>query len=130
AREELRRIRQNRPVISLAVTAGKEEDPEIFAGLSWTIGFNRRQQLEINRIKVDQGERAVRRAETAVEDRVAAALADFELERQAMDWLELQWQEAERTYRGIDRKSTRLNSSHVKISYAVFCLKKTTMTNS
>src|SRR5690606_39854413 len=23
-----------------------------------------------------------------------------------------------------DRKSTRLNSSHVKISYAVFCLKK------
>src|SRR5690606_41935940 len=29
-------------------------------------------------------------------------------------------------YTGIveDRKSTRLNSSHVKISYAVFCLKK------
>src|SRR5215475_6241552 len=26
--------------------------------------------------------------------------------------------------RGPDRKSTRLNSSHVKISYAVFCLKK------
>src|SRR5690606_41461298 len=25
---------------------------------------------------------------------------------------------------GSDRKSTRLNSSHVKISYAVFCLKK------
>src|SRR5699024_9253491 len=25
---------------------------------------------------------------------------------------------------GIDRKSTRLNSSHVSISYAVFCLKK------
>src|SRR5207302_9427528 len=25
---------------------------------------------------------------------------------------------------GTDRKSTRLNSSHVKISYAVFCLKK------
>src|SRR5699024_12379038 len=27
---------------------------------------------------------------------------------------------------GQDRKSTRLNSSHVSISYAVFCLKKTT----
>src|SRR5690606_28335680 len=27
---------------------------------------------------------------------------------------------------GIDRKSTRLNSSHVKISYAVSCLKKKT----
>src|SRR5207302_4684613 len=28
-----------------------------------------------------------------------------------------------------DRKSTRLNSSHVKISYAVFCLKKKKKTN-
>src|SRR5258705_975745 len=27
---------------------------------------------------------------------------------------------------GIDRKSTRLNSSHLGISYAVFCLKKKT----
>src|SRR2546421_7949414 len=27
-------------------------------------------------------------------------------------------------HRGIDRKSTRLNSSHDQISYAVFCLKK------
>src|SRR2546427_7708441 len=27
---------------------------------------------------------------------------------------------------GIDRKSTRLNSSHSQISYAVFCLKKKT----
>src|SRR5690554_7187946 len=26
--------------------------------------------------------------------------------------------------RRVDRKSTRLNSSHVRISYAVFCLKK------
>src|SRR2546427_6616674 len=32
----------------------------------------------------------------------------------------------ERTFTGIirDRKSTRLNSSHSQISYAVFCLKK------
>src|SRR5690606_40621205 len=32
----------------------------------------------------------------------------------------------ERHFEGFlgDRKSTRLNSSHVKISYAVFCLKK------
>src|SRR5690606_41203854 len=37
---------------------------------------------------------------------------------------------SEPTRRGVavyrDRKSTRLNSSHVKISYAVFCLKKKT----
>src|SRR5690606_41796371 len=30
--------------------------------------------------------------------------------------------------RPLDRKSTRLNSSHVKISYAVFCLKKKSKT--
>src|SRR5690606_41173713 len=29
-------------------------------------------------------------------------------------------------FEGLDRKSTRLNSSHLKISYAVFCLKKKT----
>src|SRR5690606_42138905 len=32
--------------------------------------------------------------------------------------------DAEPSAVGRDRKSTRLNSSHVKISYAVFCLKK------
>src|SRR5690625_6472050 len=31
-----------------------------------------------------------------------------------------------RSLAGTDRKSTRLNSSHVAISYAVFCLKKKT----
>src|SRR5256885_3542611 len=33
----------------------------------------------------------------------------------------LRWQHPQR---GLDRKSTRLNSSHLVISYAVFCLKK------
>src|SRR5436305_3250598 len=32
----------------------------------------------------------------------------------------------ERPHGRADRKSTRLNSSHVRISYAVFCLKKKT----
>src|SRR3712207_7739217 len=31
--------------------------------------------------------------------------------------------------RTVDRKSTRLNSSHANISYAVFCLKKKKKTN-
>src|SRR5690606_42038462 len=35
-----------------------------------------------------------------------------------------QGQDRRGTGAGRDRKSTRLNSSHVKISYAVFCLKK------
>src|SRR5258707_6867354 len=41
--------------------------------------------------------------------------------------LHLNADQPERDYRGrIDRKSTRLNSSHANISYAVFCLKKKT----
>src|SRR5256885_11744168 len=31
---------------------------------------------------------------------------------------------SEASWKGTDRKSTRLNSSHLVISYAVFCLKK------
>src|SRR5690606_41239277 len=34
------------------------------------------------------------------------------------------YQKGGATCLSVDRKSTRLNSSHVKISYAVFCLKK------
>src|SRR3712207_7470508 len=39
-----------------------------------------------------------------------------------MPWLKIANQGAE--YGAVDRKSTRLNSSHANISYAVFCLKK------
>src|SRR3989442_2050354 len=40
---------------------------------------------------------------------------------------DLEWQGRSQSTAGagaLDRKSTRLNSSHVRISYAVFCLKK------
>src|SRR6266700_1379139 len=40
----------------------------------------------------------------------------------AAQWFTIFWQHLS------DRKSTRLNSSHVKISYAVFCLKKKKIT--
>src|SRR5690554_7572617 len=57
----------------------------------------------------------------------ASALSDEELLLQVQRgdvWaLELLVQRYWRRVRG-DRKSTRLNSSHVRISYAVFCLKK------
>src|SRR5256885_11302009 len=33
-------------------------------------------------------------------------------------------EQQQRSQRNLDRKSTRLNSSHLVISYAVFCLKK------
>src|SRR5207253_6995247 len=42
--------------------------------------------------------------------------------RRQNGWEELQISVAQSA--GVDRKSTRLNSSHVAISYAVFCLKK------
>src|SRR5690625_6317566 len=45
--------------------------------------------------------------------------ADFE--KQKKEWAKLK---NEPTVTKEDRKSTRLNSSHVAISYAVFCLKK------
>src|SRR5690606_40696073 len=47
-------------------------------------------------------------------DAKAAARAELDAEREAGLWADGEE----------DRKSTRLNSSHVKISYAVFCLKK------
>src|SRR5215217_8603980 len=47
--------------------------------------------------------------------------------RQAPRWRRPNlWTAGERTR---DRKSTRLNSSHANISYAVFCLKKKTKKN-
>src|SRR5687768_17996662 len=55
-------------------------------------------------------------------------LVDHLGDRRRRDVLDLgQLAEGERTVtldRGQDRKSTRLNSSHGYISYAVFCLKK------
>src|SRR3712207_8300982 len=39
-------------------------------------------------------------------------------------WEALTEYEQQRQYERLDRKSTRLNSSHANISYAVFCLKK------
>src|SRR5690606_12049106 len=53
---------------------------------------------------------------------LAAATGPFplRLRRQVVTMSALFFQRAQ----PLDRKSTRLNSSHVKISYAVFCLKK------
>src|SRR5690606_40702501 len=59
---------------------------------------------------------------------LAAAFAAFEAERmadaRAIQQMALENYIEMRDLVDEDRKSTRLNSSHVKISYAVFCLKK------
>src|SRR5207249_8091466 len=51
---------------------------------------------------------------TPFRSRIAAEIPDF----RPLDHL------AAKRAKRLDRKSTRLNSSHVSISYAVFCLKK------
>src|SRR3712207_7436546 len=48
-----------------------------------------------------------------------------EEKRGVIRWLRPEFQNKQRpTQMDLDRKSTRLNSSHANISYAVFCLKK------
>src|SRR5690606_16041582 len=47
-----------------------------------------------------------------------SAMSRHQWYRSLPEWVPVPWPASE------DRKSTRLNSSHVKISYAVFCLKK------
>src|SRR5947199_4273999 len=59
---------------------------------------------------------------------LACCACDENVERvQNALWGELEWERLARQQQiklWIDRKSTRLNSSHLGISYAVFCLKK------
>src|SRR5690606_39771674 len=64
----------------------------------------------------DQG--AVPATVGVIDGRVVVGLAADQLERLSMGGAE------KASTWNLDRKSTRLNSSHVKISYAVFCLKK------
>src|SRR5690554_7009746 len=51
---------------------------------------------------------------------------EFALARWAANNLSEHDRQHATVYTSGDRKSTRLNSSHVRISYAVFCLKKKT----
>src|SRR3712207_9002994 len=53
--------------------------------------------------------------------RAEAATRTLELTPTAMSYTDQLWP--------TDRKSTRLNSSHANISYAVFCLKKNNLNN-
>src|SRR3712207_8289515 len=57
----------------------------------------------------------------------AAGLAICQYEGESSFYLfgcDEEWNSVTDTWHGSDRKSTRLNSSHANISYAVFCLKK------
>src|SRR5690606_41674057 len=65
-----------------------------------------------------------RHCRTMLVDSIAVHRARFS--RAFLTCVARQWPVSLRAHRRMrrDRKSTRLNSSHVKISYAVFCLKK------
>src|SRR3989442_11187869 len=60
---------------------------------------------------------------TAGEQRISNFLI-WETAYAEFHFTETLWPDFELGKFEIDRKSTRLNSSHVRISYAVFCLKK------
>src|SRR5436189_2172582 len=57
---------------------------------------------------------------------VRERLVDVDAEVLALEALEVHDHARLVNLKGLDRKSTRLNSSHRCISYAVFCLKKKT----
>src|SRR3712207_7243943 len=59
-------------------------------------------------------------------DALEVAVGGVEADRRGLEVLVEAVEEVEDLDRVLDRKSTRLNSSHANISYAVFCLKKKT----
>src|SRR3712207_8927913 len=75
------------------------------------------------RSQSDAGRPEVDRAMVHVDrdDDVARLTRAIELAAQAQEWQVVKMLGAQLE---ADRKSTRLNSSHANISYAVFCLKK------
>src|SRR5256885_4284572 len=79
----------------------------------YTTLFRSRSHLEIGHAVVAARQRHRRRGAQQVEDQRGVL-------RQASVALIVRGRIVER----VDRKSTRLNSSHLVISYAVFCLKK------
>src|SRR5258708_22485782 len=60
----------------------------------------------------------------ALADNLGRAGHDFKVQSLQVGFQEVQPCQALAAQQGRDRKSTRLNSSHQIISYAVFCLKK------
>src|SRR5690625_1203682 len=117
-----------------------EEDEELLLSTlaARTKAKNKKEPLSLEELKakVDAEEAAKakpvfltkeQRAEEALKRRqeeVAAKRKQQEEERKRrMNFME-EAKRSERDSMDLDRKSTRLNSSHVAISYAVFCMKK------
>src|SRR5690606_41547346 len=70
----------------------------------------------------------IERRDEEIRKDVSICLFKARLHKLDYEWAEAEhWYELAAYYTNEDRKSTRLNSSHVKISYAVFGLKKKTI---
>src|SRR5690625_4163954 len=78
----------------------------------WNMAVTIKTPEEIEKMRV-AGQLAARTLQM-IEEHVKPGVTTDELNRICHDYIEQR----------ADRKSTRLNSSHVAISYAVFCLKK------
>src|SRR5690606_20484243 len=89
------------------------------SGLRWIMPFVKRI------IKIDMREQVVDvpPQDVITKDNVVVTV-DAVIYFEPTDPVKLQYNVANFILAVTDRKSTRLNSSHVKISYAVFCLKK------
>src|SRR5690606_39524261 len=91
------------------------------SGARWVIlGHSERRQYFG---ETDEFVREKVRAALAAGLRPIACIGETLEEREANRTLEVVFRQLD-AIRDEDRKSTRLNSSHAKISYAVFCLKK------
>src|SRR5207249_5067197 len=92
----------------------KDQKDKVSYSIGMNIGFNlSRQKVDINPDILAAGIKdSIAGKPQLTQDQVKDVMAQFE-----KDMEQKQKQ---------DRKSTRLNSSHVSISYAVFCLKKKT----
>src|SRR5690606_1285099 len=111
---------------AMTTRSAEEVGPVRREGIDQPAGFQRLDAVdEVGRH--DEGVALIERFGPAVDGYLEAAFDDI-----ARLHMRVRMQRADRAFRKgeldhhqrIDRKSTRLNSSHVKISYAVFCLKK------
>src|SRR3712207_8000103 len=90
----------------------------------YTTLFRSLAHLQMSQGRLREAEGSLRQALGFAAERGAELLPAVGRVRIGMGELLYEWDDLEAS----DRKSTRLNSSHANISYAVFCLKKKKIT--
>src|SRR5690625_5460070 len=113
--EVLRKIRRTDEVIPIILLTARDEVHDKVSGLD--LGAND------YITKPFQIEELLARIRVHLRQRAANGVQSEELTVGDLS-VDIDTREVKRAEKNIDRKSTRLNSSHVTISYAVFCLKK------